>query len=323
MISEAVSGDLEAQDSHSNSYAEVCNKCLCQQKQSPAGHSKQPSQQPSDNKTNKGLYDNKDSIHDNRGSSHGNRGNRGQPRGTGRNRYDRKDYFGNQHHNDNVWNDNRHSGEGGGKGYKTSHKLRGSKRDQLSGADYQRSFSDPKSRSGSLLSDGDMSDGGKSSSYSVPYREPRGTGQYRGSKRGNKSPGVPTLPANVGPDLDPRGSPTNGVEKSCDESRESSEERRGGWKEVDHRPHRHHDNKHYHGYGQSRGRGYHGQDRSSDDEHYRRHGYSRGPGFHGDDDRSRHFSDGEARGRGHKGRGVREAEQYWSGSDRSQPLRKV
>ncbi|XP_033762114.1 mitogen-activated protein kinase kinase kinase 20-like [Pecten maximus] len=333
VISEPVSSDSVGQDSQSGSYADVCNKCLCQQGQPPTGHTKQPSNtlkagnegcanpqhQTSDNTTKRGF-------NDTRGSNHINRGHRGQNRGSGKYRYDRNDYYGNQpqYHGSEVWSDNRgkHLGQGRGRGHHTTHKLRGSQRDYLSGADYQRSFSDPKPRTGSFLSDGDMSDGGKSSSYSAPYREPRGKGQYRGNKGGKKSPGVP--PANVKPGSECAVSEphANGAEKSGDGSQESSEEGRGDWKEVDyhHNTNRHADNKHYHGYGQSRGRGY-----LSDDEHYKHYGYSRGRGYHGDDDRRRHYSDGEARGRGHKGRGGREAEQYWSdrNTGRSHPQKKV
>ncbi|OWF42352.1 mitogen-activated protein kinase kinase kinase 20-like [Mizuhopecten yessoensis] len=343
VISEPVRGESEVQDAHSNSYAEVCSKCMChrqpsidQSKQSPNTH-KVGDKGCTNTSHERSEHSNR--LHDNRGGNHINRGHRGRNRGN--DRYDRfrdreRDYYGNQPQRDgyDIRRDENNRGkrqgwhEHQGQGQRSTHRGRDFQRDYLSSANYQRSVSDPKPRSGSFLSDGDQSDGGKASSYSAPYREPRGKGQYRGRREGNMSPGSPSSPATDRPRsgcADSESHPSNGAERSIEGSLESSYETRGGWTEVDHRHHSHRHSDHYHDSGHFRGRGYHGNDYQSDDEHNRHRGYSRGRGYHSDDNRRRHYSDGGGRGRGRKGRGSQDAEQYWSdrNTDRSNPQRKV
>ncbi|XP_060079774.1 mitogen-activated protein kinase kinase kinase 20-like [Ylistrum balloti] len=333
VISEPVSSD--GQDTHTNSYADVCNRCLCQ-RQPTAGQAKQsPNLQKSgdegynsshhESNDRRSLHDNKDGFHDNRGGNHINRGHRGRYRGEDRHRYrdNRNDYYDNQRYNRGK---RQGRGDGRGRGHYSVHKVRGSQRDVLSGGDYQRSFSDPKPRTGSFLSDGDLSDGGKANSYNAPDSKPLVKSQHRGRKGKNISQCLPTSPASVGPSGSENKDShhSNRAETLDDGSLESHKERGGGWREVDHR---HSDNahNHHHNYGRTRGRGYRRNDYQSDDEKNMHHGYSSSRGYNGDDDRRRHYSDGEARGRGHNGRRGRESEQYCpdQSTGRAHPQKKV
>lgn len=215
-----------------------------------------------------GFQNSRGGFHDNRGGHHDSRGQRGHSRGSGR--YDR--YRGER--DDRDYHDNRYQPggynrrqddnyRGRGEGWGQGQRFRGSQRDQLSG-EYQRSFSDPKTRSGSLLSDGELSDSGRASSYNVPNRGK--DHHYRGRTGGKVTPKSPASPVTG----------EAGSRSGAERSGEGTEKGSDGWTEVEHRhsTHRHLDDSSHWG----RGRRYH-------------------------DDRQRHHSDGGTRGRDSKGQG--------------------